>query len=134
MTGNDDQVAQLAKEHLETANSNVLFLQFDELDGAGHKFGYKANNQDYLSAISKVDKHMGMVLRSISERTNINSEDWLTIATTDHGGKEKSHGGQSPEERTVFLIVCGGNVIEGEKKLCSRNYSSSSNGSTSTWN
>jgi len=113
-TGNDEEVAKLAVKHILSEDPRVLFLQFDEVDGAGHQFGYDAGNPDYLAAISVVDKQIGMVLVAISKRPKADSEDWLTIVTADHGGKEKSHGGQSPEERTVFFIVCGGEVVKGE--------------------
>ena len=40
-------------------------------------------------------------------------EDWLIIVSTDHGGKDKGHGQDIPECRTIFLIVSGKSAVRG---------------------
>jgi hypothetical protein len=35
------------------------------------------------------------------------------LATTDHGGRGTSHGGQSPEERTIWMLASGGKAPRG---------------------
>jgi arylsulfatase A-like enzyme len=112
--GTDSQVAQKASQHLLLADPDVLFLQFDEVDGAGHKFGYSDSISKYLGAISKVDSEIGMVIKALHKRKNNKNEDWLIIVTTDHGGKNTGHGGQEPEVRRVFFIVCGISIKKGE--------------------
>jgi hypothetical protein len=45
------------------------------------------------------------LLDAIAARPSRNEEDWLVILTADHGGKGRIHGGQSPEERAVFILA-----------------------------
>jgi len=42
------------------------------------------------------------------KRPRFANEDWLVLIPSDHGGILKSHGGQTPEERTVFIVAHGG--------------------------
>ncbi|MFT5200002.1 MAG: endonuclease/exonuclease/phosphatase family metal-dependent hydrolase [Planctomycetota bacterium] len=112
-TASDLEVETAAHKYLLEANPDVLFLHFDEVDGAGHKDGYGSDIQKYLEAIEKVDGHVGKVLAALQERPNYAAEDWLVLVTTDHGGIDKGHGGQSIDERTIWLIAHGKNVAPG---------------------
>lgn len=108
--GTDAGVAQKAAAYLAASDPDVLFLHFDEVDHAGHAKGYGAAVPEYLAAIEQVDAHIGTVLRALSSRKGFAREDWLILLTTDHGGINKGHGGQSPEERTIFIIAKGGGI------------------------
>jgi hypothetical protein len=107
----DLNVKNLAVAHLAAANPDVLFLHFDQVDGAGHSTGFSATNPTYLSAIQTVDAHIGAVMAAIQARPQAAQEDWLVVLTTDHGGTASGgHGGQSTDERTISLLVSGGIV------------------------
>jgi autotransporter-associated beta strand protein len=106
----DADVTSKAVAHLGVADPDVLFLHYDQIDGAGHTNGFSTTVPGYMSAISTVDAHVGSVLSAISARPQIASEQWLVILTSDHGGTGTSHGGQTPGERTIPLIVSGGGV------------------------
>lgn len=105
--GLDTDVKNKAVAHLASANPDVLFLHFDQVDGAGHGSGFSPTNPAYLTAIHNVDTHIGSVIAAINARPQIAQEKWLVILTTDHGGSGTSHGGQSSEERTIPLLVSG---------------------------
>ena len=45
-----------------------------------------------------------------SPRPDFVEEDWLVLVTTDHGGIGTVHGGNSMEERRVFVIASGESV------------------------
>lgn len=102
----DLDVTNKAVSHLGATNPDVLFLHFDQVDGAGHSSGFTPANPAYLSAIHTVDTHIGSVLAAINARPQIAQEKWLVILTTDHGGNN-GHGGQSSEERNIPFIVSG---------------------------
>jgi predicted AlkP superfamily pyrophosphatase or phosphodiesterase len=107
--GSDAIVAQKCAELLlGNCNPAVVFLQFDDVDGAGHSSGYGPQSPNYVAAIETVDGHIGTVLNALKERPQLAQENWLILVTADHGGRDKKHGGQSPEERTVFLVAYGG--------------------------
>jgi hypothetical protein len=112
-TGNDEHVAnQCAKLLLGDKNPAVIFLQFDEVDHAGHESkGFSPGSPGharYLQAIEQCDRQIGVVLDAMKKRPGFAREDWLVVVTADHGGVGKKHGGQSPDERTVFIITSGG--------------------------
>ena len=118
-SGKDAEVAQKCADLLlGSANPSVVFLQFDEIDGTGHSKTYGPQSPEYMEAIEKLDSHVGTVLNAMRKRPSFAKEDWLVLVTADHGGFEKGHGKQTPEERTVFIIASGGGysqkVVDGE--------------------
>lgn len=116
----DAQVAQEAAQLLLTGDPDVIFLHFDDVDGAGHSFGYSPDVPEYLDAIEITDTHIGTVLDALMQRLPYTSratgpaEDWLILVSTDHGGIGTGHGGNSPEELTIFLIASSPSVYDGE--------------------
>jgi len=106
----DLDVKNKAVAHLAAANPDVLFLHFDQVDGAGHSTGFSVTNSNYINAIQTVDGHIGSVIAEVNARPQIAQEKWLIILTSDHGGNGTSHGGQSTEERTISMLVSGGSV------------------------
>ena len=111
--GDDVGVALKAIIHLGAQDPDVLFLHFDQVDAAGHGNGFSPDVQPYLAAIEAVDEHVGDVMQAIGNRADFAREDWLTIVTTDHGGRNTSHGGQSGQEREIFMIVSGESAARG---------------------
>ena len=113
-------VAEAAEKLMSLEAPDVTFLHFDDVDHAGHFYGY-GPNPDYLAAISGVDALIGRVLGVIMKRSVYSEEDWLIIVGTDHGGDDVKepgaakarHGDDVPEHRTVFLIVSGRSVARG---------------------
>lgn len=108
----DAQVAAQAAGLLQsTSKPDAIFLHFDDIDGAGHSFGYSPSVPQYLAAIETTDAHIGTVLDALAQRlegSRGRTEDWLVLVSTDHGGLGTSHGGTSLAERTTFLIASGG--------------------------
>jgi predicted AlkP superfamily pyrophosphatase or phosphodiesterase len=117
--GKDSEVAQKCADLLlGNCNPSVVFLQFDEIDHAGHSKTYGPQSPDYMQALETLDGQVGTVLDAMRKRPNFAKEDWLVLVTADHGGIDKGHGKQTPEERTVFIIANGGGyphkVIDGD--------------------
>jgi len=89
-------------------NPAVIFLHFAGVDGAGHANSYGPDSPDYMKAIENADARVGAVLHAMRKRPDFARENWLVLVTTDHGGRLNTHGKQTPEERTVFIIANGG--------------------------
>lgn len=89
---------------------SALFVHFDDVDHAGHNSGFSPNNTAYVNAIETVDGALGEVVAALKGRSNYSDEEWVIIVSTDHGGIGTTHGGDSEEERTVFMIVSGDGV------------------------
>lgn len=103
----DGEVKNAAANELLKNNPTVLFLQFSNVDYAGHASGFSPANPNYINAIETVDQEIGGVLDALKTRKTYSNEDWVIIISTDHGGIGTSHGGDSNEERNIFLIVSG---------------------------
>ena len=88
----------------------MLFLHFDAIDYAGHATGFSPTNPAYLDAVATVDGGIGRVLDAMDRRVRLGGEEWLVLVTTDHSGRDTVHGGQSMEERTIFVIAHGPGV------------------------
>ena len=103
-----------ALEQLENENPDVMFLQYDEVDHAGHGYGFSQDITEYVASIESVDTQIGFVLNGLYARENYDSENWLIILSTDHGGLGTSHGGNSLQEEIIFYIASNKNISQYE--------------------
>ena len=109
----DAAVRDAAVDILEYGDPHALFLHFDEVDLNGHGYGFSAGVPEYIGAIEDVDGHVAEVMSVLMNRPNYESENWLVLTSTDHGGIGYNHGGSSIEEETIFFIASGASVASG---------------------
>jgi predicted AlkP superfamily pyrophosphatase or phosphodiesterase len=109
----DAEVARAACRILAQKKLDLLFVHFDDVDGAGHKHGFHPHQPKYLAAIAKADAQVGDLLKALEKRPSYPQEDWLIVVSTDHGGSGKGHGQNIPEHRTIFLIVSSPSALRG---------------------
>ena len=106
-TGNDAEVCEKILAYLDANDPTLLFVQFDEVDGAGHKFGYGAKM--FYEKITEIDALIGQIIAKYREKGW--AEDTLFIVSADHGGnKFHGHGGRSKAEKLIF-IGCAGKTV-----------------------
>ncbi|WP_052466258.1 alkaline phosphatase family protein [Beduini massiliensis] len=74
-------------------------------DNAGHSSGFGNDNPIYQEACQEADHWGKEILNAVKERETYPKEEWLVIITTDHGGIDLHHGGQSDEERNTWFAV-----------------------------
>lgn len=86
-----------------------LFVQFDNVDGAGHRNDY--GTEGHLKQISITDEYIGRIFEAY-EKAGI-LKDTLFIVTADHGGFNKGHGGFTVGEKYVYLGARGKGVKKG---------------------
>ncbi|MEP3479222.1 MAG: alkaline phosphatase family protein [Fuerstiella sp.] len=113
---NDVLLARAAAECLREQNPSAMMVYFGAIDETGHASGFHPDNSDYIAAIQTVDERVGEVLTALQSRNKFDSEKWLVIVSTDHGGKGKAHGGgqNEPEIVTTFMIISGEGVQPGK--------------------
>lgn len=119
--GTDAEVTDAVSRVLLEDRADMVYMHFDDVDGAGHKNGY-GPNAEYVAAIGVADNRIASVLKALESRKTYRNEDWLIIVSTDHGGEtEKApgavkarHGDDVPDHRTIFVIVSGKDVRKGE--------------------
>ncbi|MDR1734293.1 MAG: alkaline phosphatase family protein [Oscillospiraceae bacterium] len=108
-TGNDQEVCDAAIAYLEENEPVLLFMQFDEVDGMGHKFGY--GTPQHLAWITRTDDLIGQVVDKYAEK---GYDDTLFIVSADHGGTpQRGHGGDTDAEKLIFIGVAGKTVQKG---------------------
>ena len=85
--------------------SDFVFIIYEDTDSAGHDFGFSFNNPVYKEGFSTEDGYGYEVIKAIEERDAYETEDWLIIVTSDHGGIGTGHGGASIQERMTFIVM-----------------------------
>lgn len=101
----DLEVKNLAVAYLENNDPDVLFVAFDDVDHAGHSYGFSPTIPEYMATIALTDGYVGEIMETLLARPHFEEENWMVLLTTDHGGNLAGHGGATFEERNVFIIV-----------------------------
>ena len=97
-------------DYVAENDPKFLFVQFDEVDGAGHGSGY--GSAAHLKQISITDGYIGKIYEAYEERGFLDTT--LFIVTADHGGTPGgSHGGLSDAEKYVMFAAAGKTVEKG---------------------
>lgn len=87
----------------EQNDADVMFFTLEESDHAGHSYGYGNDEPAYVEAIHTVDTWGAEIINAIKQRATYENEDWLILITSDHGGVNTGHGGQSEAERSTWF-------------------------------
>jgi len=112
----DGLVTKSVIKTLKNADVDVMFVHLDNVDHAGHKYGYAVDNPKYIKSIEKTDTKVGRIIKGLEKRKNYKNENWLILVSTDHGGSGTNHGKAIPEHTTIFYIASGKDVKKGEIK------------------
>ncbi|CAM9139970.1 alkaline phosphatase family protein [Mycoplasma todarodis] len=99
-----------ATKTLTSQSSEFIFSYITGLDIRGHAFGWGSN--EYISYMNQIDVYIGELMKEI--RGYDNFENTIFVLTADHGGvlNDKKHGGNTPDERTVPIIIHNRNQKE----------------------
>lgn len=97
----DDPILSAALEFRQQEDADFIFLYFGSTDIAGHKFGWMADG--YLKQVEHVDTLLGAYLAQLDD-------DDAILLQSDHGGHDRSHGSDLPEDMTVPWMVVGNNI------------------------
>ena len=72
-------------------NADIIFVHFDELDAAGHAFGFSSDVPEYSSKLNTLDTYVENLFNTINTK-RLAGEDWLIMVVSDHGGDGTGHG------------------------------------------
>ena len=99
-------VAAEAAAYIVQEKPNLCFIHFADSDGAGHEFGWGSKEQKQSFA----DEDAALrVLRAAVRKAGLESRSTF-ILSADHGGHDKTHGTDSPEDMTIPWIAWGASV------------------------
>ena len=84
---------------------DILFLHFDELDAAGHNFGFSPNITEYRETLKNIDLYVDSLV-GIIDNKRLLDENWMCIIVSDHGGDGYSHGDYNNIKirETIFIV------------------------------
>lgn len=88
----------------------LAFIHFPTADWMGHLYGWLSPEQ--FSVLRRADEALGNILAALEESGL--REDTLLIISSDHGGRERSHGSRHPEDMTIPWVIHGPGVVPGE--------------------
>ena len=91
---NDLEVYEQSQNLLINAapiDADLVFLHFDELDAAGHSYGFSLEVSEYAATLNTLDGYVENLYHTI-EAKRLTGEDWLFMVVSDHGGDGTGHG------------------------------------------
>lgn len=88
------------------AAPDFTFLYLGTVDEAGHEFGWM--EAGYLKQVEHVDAHFGRVIDALPDSATI-------LTQADHGGHDRSHGTEMPEDMTIPWMIAGPSVRAGHE-------------------
>lgn len=91
----DQPNAEKAAAWLKENVFDFAFIYLGYTDVAGHLHGWMS--ESYLEAVSEADAYIGTV-------QDVLNDDTLLIVMADHGGHDRGHGTDSPEDMTIPLL------------------------------
>ena len=97
----NDITTDAAIECLKNTHIDFTFLYLGYPDAAGHKYGWMS--KEYMASIDNSFKNITKIMNSLTE-------DYAVIITADHGGHERSHGTDMPEDMTIPIIITGKDI------------------------
>jgi predicted AlkP superfamily pyrophosphatase or phosphodiesterase len=109
----DSAVVAVAVKQLRDGDPDAAFVYLGNPDEVSHETN--SIGAEYRAAIALADRHVGMLIDAIRSRPTAANEDWLVLVSTDHGRRaDGGHGGDSPEEATIFYIASGPSTVKGQ--------------------
>ena len=110
-TADDTELTPIICDYIRNEKPTFLFVQFDSVDGAGHRSGYGC--REHMERIGQVDELINDVYLATDEAGIL--DDTLFIVIADHGGTNDEdgrghHGGWTDEEKYVTFAMTGEGV------------------------
>lgn len=94
----NDLVTDAAIKTLSENDVDFAFLYLAYVDDAGHAFGWMG--KEYMDAIENSWQNIEKIVSSLHD-------DYTVFITADHGGHDRTHGTELPEDMTTPLIITG---------------------------
>jgi phosphopentomutase len=100
----DVEIIDKARRFISHEHPDFVFLYVGTIDGVGHDYGWMS--EEYLKQLEHVDDLLRDFFDSLPS-------DYSTIIQSDHGGHERNHGIDSPEDMTIPWMAVGPNIKKG---------------------
>lgn len=97
----DDFILSSALQYFADTPTDFTFVYFATTDVAGHAYGWMSDG--YLQQATIVDGYLNQVL-------DVLPQDVTVIIQSDHGGHDRTHGTEMPEDMTIPWFIAGPNI------------------------
>ena len=104
----DLTIARIAGEHLTAEQPDFCFVYLGVVDIAGHNHGWMS--AEYIEQIGIADRAIGILLRQLEAADLLDR--YFILVQSDHGGHDKTHGTDMPEDLTIPWIAAGAKVAQ----------------------
>lgn len=106
LSENDADSHRMVLEEVKKEDcADFTFVIYEHTDSTGHDYGFTFNNPGYKSAFAESDACAYEAIKAIESRATYETEDWLIVITSDHGGIGTGHGNKSIQERMTFVVM-----------------------------
>lgn len=93
-------------EYVKKFDTDFTFFYMGYTDWAGHKFGWMS--EEYLSAMQSSWNNIEKVMTALGD-------EYTYIITSDHGGHDRTHGSEMPEDMIIPIFLCGEKFEKGKE-------------------
>jgi phosphopentomutase len=100
----DQIIADAAAAHLADGTYDFAFVYLGTVDSSGHYYGWMSDG--YLQQLSTVDRALGTLLDALPADSHV-------LLQSDHGGHDRNHGTDMPEDMTIPWLVAGPSIRAG---------------------
>ncbi|MBE5750146.1 MAG: hypothetical protein E7346_04690 [Clostridiales bacterium] len=95
----------IALKYLQDQTPDFMFLYYHTPDILGHGYGWMS--REYLDGVKAVWDYITEVVEKVSD-------EYTVMVTADHGGHDRVHGLDIPEDTTIPLFIKGENFEKGK--------------------
>lgn len=106
--GGDQQNARMAVQLLTEAKPDFAFVYFGNVDSSGHFYGWMS--EEYLAQVARIDDALKTLMDGMGDDTSY-------IIHADHGGHDRNHGEDVPEDMTIPWMSYGPMFKSGVKDV-----------------
>jgi predicted AlkP superfamily phosphohydrolase/phosphomutase len=97
----DERIVAEAVRYLSKDGYDFAFVYFGTVDTVGHNHGWMS--PEYLAQLEQVDQHFGTLLDALPDDAHL-------LVQSDHGGHDRTHGTDSPEDMTIPWFITGPHI------------------------
>ncbi len=112
MLEGDDLTSAEAVRYLARRQPDFMFVYFGTVDVVGHDYGWMS--REYLAQLERVDAALGGVVQALPA-------DYALVIQADHGGHDRDHGLNVPEDMTIPWLAVGPGIRAGHEIQASVN-------------
>jgi predicted AlkP superfamily pyrophosphatase or phosphodiesterase len=94
----DQAIAEAAVRYVASDHPDFAFVYLGTLDVVGHAYGFVS--KEYLAQLDRVDGAMDTLLTGLPAPVTV-------LVQSDHGGHDRTHGTDTPEDMTIPWIIAG---------------------------